>query len=56
VPSTGSDSVSLSPGIRFGPGKQLELYSYLQIPLYQDVNEAQLAPRFGFIVGLSKRF
>lgn len=44
------------PGIRFGPGKQLELYAYLQIPVYQDVDEAQLAPRFGFIVGLSKRF
>jgi len=56
VPSTGSDSFSLSPGIRFGPGKELELYSYVQIPVYQDVNEAQLAPRVGFIVGLSKRF
>lgn len=56
VPSTGSDSVSLSPGIRFSPGKQLELYAHLQIPVAQDVNEAQLAPRLGFIVGLSKRF
>ena len=56
VPSTGSDAISLSPGIRFGPGKELELYSYVQIPVYQDVNEAQLAPRLGFIVGLSKRF
>jgi len=56
VPSTGSNAFSLSPGIRFGPGKQLELYTYLQIPVYQDVNEAQLAPRFGFIVGLSKRY
>lgn len=56
VPSTGSDAVSLSPGIRFGPGKELELYSYLQFPVYQDVNEAQLAPRFGLVVGLSKRF
>jgi hypothetical protein len=56
VPSTGSDSISLSPGIRFGPGKELELYAYLQVPVYQDVNEAQLAPRTGFIVGFSKRF
>jgi hypothetical protein len=56
VPATGSDSVSLSPGIRFGPGKELELYAYLQFPVYQDVNEAQLAPRTGFVVGLSKRF
>jgi hypothetical protein len=56
VPSTGSDSVSLSPGLRFGPGRELELYAYLQVPVYQDVNEAQLAPRTGFVVGLSKRF
>jgi hypothetical protein len=56
VPSTGSEALSLSPGIRFGPGKQLELYAFLQIPVYQDVNEAQLAPRFGFILGLTKRF
>jgi len=56
VPSTGSDSASLSPGIRFGPGKELELYAYLQVPVYQDVNEAQLAPRVGFVLGLSKRF
>jgi hypothetical protein len=56
VPSTGSDSVSISPGIRFGPGSGLELYGYLQIPVYQDVNEAQLAPRAGVVVGVSKRF
>jgi hypothetical protein len=56
VPSTGSDAVTLSPGIRFGPGKGLELYGYVQIPVYQDVNEAQLAPRFGAVVGFTKRF
>jgi hypothetical protein len=56
VPSTGSDAVSLSPGIRFGPGKGLELYGYVQLPVYQNVNEAQLAPRFGLILGFSKRF
>jgi hypothetical protein len=56
VASTGSDSFSLSPGIRFGPGDGLELYGYLQVPVYQDVNEAQLAPRTGLVVGFSKRF
>jgi len=56
VPSTGSDSISLSPGVRFGPGKGLELYGYVQLPIYQNVNEAQLAPRTGFIVGLTKTF
>jgi hypothetical protein len=56
VPSTGSDSISLSPGVRFRSGERLELYGYLQLPVYQDVNEAQLAPRSGFIVGFSKTF
>jgi len=56
VPSTGSQSLALSPGIRFRTGDRLELYGYLQIPVYQDVNEAQLAPRAGFVLGFSKSF
>ena len=56
VPSTGSRSLALSPGIRFRTGDRLELYGYLQIPVWQDVNEAQLAPRAGFILGFSKSF
>jgi len=56
VPSTGSDSISLSPGVRFRSGDRLELYGYLQLPVYQDVNESQLAPRMGFIVGIAKSF
>lgn len=56
VPSTGSDSFSLSPGVRFRTGDRLELYGYVQLPVYQNVNEAQLAPRMGFIFGLSKSF
>jgi hypothetical protein len=56
VPSTGCDSISLSPGLRFRSGDRLELYGYLQLPIYENVNEAQLAPRAGFIVGISKSF
>ena len=56
VSSTGSESIALSPGVRFRTGDRLELYGYLQIPLYQDVNEAQLAPRAGFVLGFSKSF
>ncbi len=56
VPSTGSDSIALAPGIRFRTGDRLELYGYVQVPVYQNVNEAQLAPRAGFIVGFSKSF
>jgi hypothetical protein len=56
VASTGSDSMSLSPGARFRTGDRLELYAYAQVPVYQNVNEAQLAPRVGFIVGIIKSF
>jgi hypothetical protein len=56
VPSTGSDSISLSPGVRFRTGDRLELYLYVQVPVYQDVNEAQLAPRAGLVIGVTKSF
>lgn len=56
VPSTGSDAISLSPGVRFRTGDRLELYGYVQVPVYQDVNESQLAPRAGFVFGVTKSF
>jgi hypothetical protein len=56
VSSTGSDSFSLAPGVRFRTGDRLELYGYVQLPVYQNVNEAQLAPRAGFVVGFTKSF
>jgi hypothetical protein len=56
VPSTGSEALSVAPGVRFRTGDRLELYGYVQLPVYQSVNEAQLAPRAGFIVGFSKSF
>lgn len=56
VPSTGSKALVLTPGLRFEAGNALELYGYLQVPLYQDVNEAQLAPREGFVLGISKTY
>jgi len=31
-------------------------YGYLLAPAYRDVNDAQLAPRFSALVGLSKTF
>lgn len=56
VPSTGSDSVLVSPGIRLRTEGHLELYGYVQVPVYQKVNESQLAPRTGFAIGVSKSF
>jgi hypothetical protein len=56
VPSTGSDALTIAPGVRFRTGDRLELYGYVQVPVYQNVNEAQLAPRAGFVLGFSKSF
>jgi hypothetical protein len=32
------------------------LYAFVQVPAYQHVNEAQLAPRTGLLIGVSKTF
>jgi hypothetical protein len=56
VPSTGFDAVAAAPGARFRTGDRLELYGYVQLPVYQKVNEAQLAPRAGFVFGFAKSF
>ena len=38
-----------------GP-RQAAVYGYLVVPVYRYVNEAQLAPRTGIVVGLSRTF
>jgi hypothetical protein len=57
VPNTGAAYVNLTPGIRVSNGEgDLSFYLFAQVPVFQDVNEAQLAPRTGVMTGLSKRF
>jgi hypothetical protein len=57
VPSTGAVLVNLSPGFKVRTEDQdLTFYLYAQAPVFQDVNEAQLAPRFGILLGLSRIF
>lgn len=56
VPSTGARSVDLGPGLRFDDGNGLAVFGYLDWPVYQDVHEQQLAPRAGFVLGVSKTF
>jgi len=57
VPSTGATLVNLSPGFKVGTeDRDLTFYLYAQVPVFQDVNEAQLAPRYGMLLGLSKIF
>ena len=56
VPSTGATYVNLSPGLSVQAGEGLALYGFVQVPMYQEVNEAQLAPRTGLMLGMSKTF
>ena len=54
--STGTNYVDLTPGLRFTPSGGASLYAFIQLPIYERVNEAQLAPRSSFVVGVSKTF
>lgn len=54
VPSTGSTWVALTPGLRSsGP---VSFYGFVQIPVYEKVNEQNLAPRYGVELGVAKTF
>lgn len=55
-PSTGATLVSLAPGLRVRMPMSGTFYGSVQLPLYRQVNEGQLVPRFIFAVGLAKAF
>lgn len=50
VPSTGGTWVYLTPGAA------TSLYAYLQLPVYQYVNDGNLVPRYGLMLGVSRNF
>ncbi|BCM24499.1 hypothetical protein ZMTM_07580 [Methyloradius palustris] len=54
--STGGTLVYLSPGVVVPVNKKLSAYSFVQIPIYQNVNGVQLAPRFTASVGARYSF
>ena len=56
VASTGGRWLYLTPGVRFQGSNETALYTYLQIPLYQYVNEVNIVPRYGFMMGVSHAF
>jgi hypothetical protein len=56
VPSTGGSTVYLTPGLRYNGLRGTSLYGFLQIPAHRYVNEAQLAPRVGVLVGVARTF
>lgn len=54
--NSGGRSLYLSPGLNVAVGKNLSLYSFVQLPLYQHVNGLQLVPRWNAALGLSYSF
>jgi len=53
---SGGRSLFLSPGVAYALTKDLQVYSFLQLPLYQFVNGVQLVADRALVVGLSTRF
>jgi hypothetical protein len=56
VPSTGSTLVNLTPGLRLETRTGTSIYGFVQVPVYQKVNEVNLAPGSGIMIGVSHPF
>ena len=53
---TGGRSFFLSPGISVALSKDVQVYGFVQTPVYQYVNGVQLGLRPGVVIGVSARF
>ncbi|HUF19482.1 MAG TPA: transporter [Burkholderiales bacterium] len=53
---TGGKFMHLSPGLSVGLGDKTQLYGFVQLPLYQDVNGVQLTADWAAVAGISLRF
>lgn len=56
VPSTGGEFVNFTPGITLAATDNLSIYTHVQIPIYQRVNEVNLVPNYGLLFGVSYGF
>ena len=56
VPSTGGRIVYVTPGLRWSSRGSTSLYAFVQVPAYRYVNESQLSPRLGLLVGIARTF
>ena len=56
VPSTGGTWVYLTPGVMVHASAKTTFYTHVQMPVYQYVNETNIAPRYGVIFGVSHAF
>lgn len=56
VPSTGGRYLYVIPGVSVKAPLQMAVYGYAIVPAYRFVNESQLGPGTGLVVGLSRTF
>ena len=56
VPSTGGTWVYLTPGVMVHASAKTTFYTHVQMPVYQYVNETNIAPRYGVLFGVSHAF
>ncbi|HEX2649480.1 MAG TPA: hypothetical protein VHN19_06020 [Burkholderiales bacterium] len=53
---TGGTSVWIGPGVSYAATRDVRLYGFVQVPLYQYVNGVQLVANKAVVLGLSARF
>jgi hypothetical protein len=53
---SGGSFVWLSPGISYAPSRSVQLYGFVQLPVYQRVNGVQLTADWAASAGISVRF
>jgi hypothetical protein len=56
IVSTGGTLLYISPGIVAAATDRISLYTFVQVPIYQDVNGVQLAPRYIVSAGVRYSF
>ena len=56
VPNTGVTFINITPGFVVAASENISLYTHVQVPIYQRVNEVNLVPNFGILAGLSYGF
>lgn len=56
VPNTGVTFMNLTPGVVVMASDSTSLYAHVQIPIYQRVNDVNLVPNIGIMMGISYGF
>jgi hypothetical protein len=53
---SGGQTIYLSPGVTFAVSEKVKVYGFVQVPVYQNLNGYQLAPKYTVSIGTSFEF